>query len=287
MNQVPPFATKSELTQADRAELLDAMALLERPTIAARIADYAGQPVNAVTKIMPGAFNRVLRHAVRGAMYQCLQVAVGSLSSSSSRRPSEWSSKIVTGLTGGIGGFFGLAALPVELPVTTTLMLRSIAEVARANGEDIGALETKLACLEVFALGGRSAADKSELDYYAVRAVITKLTGEMAAYIMERGAINASSPIVVRLVGEIAGRFGLMISERIAAGAVPFIGAVGGATVNMVFMDHFQRVARGHFTIRRLERKYDTETIKNHYHREVASVVNGKRLPRLALGQSS
>src|ERR1700678_1445180 len=114
MNQAPPLAAQSELTPADRAELLNAIALLERPTIAARIADYAGQPVNAATKFLPGVINRMLRHAVRGAMYQCLQVAVGSLSSTSSRRPSEWSSKIVTGLTGGIGGVFGLAALPIE-----------------------------------------------------------------------------------------------------------------------------------------------------------------------------
>jgi hypothetical protein len=55
----------------------------------------------------------------------------------------------------------------------------------------------------------------------------------------------------------------------------------------MVFMDHFQRVARGHFAIRRLERKYDIETIKNLYHREVGFVVDGKRQPNSALSQSS
>ncbi len=46
-------------------------------------------------------------------------------------------STMAAGVTGGVSGFFGLAALPVELPVTTTLMLRAIADIARHNGEDL------------------------------------------------------------------------------------------------------------------------------------------------------
>jgi hypothetical protein len=59
--------------------------------------------------------------------------------------------------------------------------------------------------------------------------------------------------------------FGLVVSERFAASALPVLGAFGGATVNFVFMNHFQRVAHGHFTIRRLERAYGPTVVRRHY----------------------
>jgi hypothetical protein len=42
---------------------------------------------------------------------------------------------------------------------------------------------------------------------------------------------------------------------------VPVIGAAGGALVNMLFINHFQDMARGHFTVRRLERIYGAHVV--------------------------
>jgi hypothetical protein len=254
------------LTPAHYRELVDAIHRLENPSFAARLAEYAGQPINAVIRYLPHGVSRRLRYAVRTAIFKCLELAIGSLDDEDAFGPSEWTAKLMTGFTGGFGGFFGIAALPIELPITTTLMLRSIAEIARDEGEDLKKLEALLACLEVFALGGRGPDDKADVDYYAVRMVLTRLTSEMAALLLERGAVNASSPIVAKLVGEIVTRFGLEVSDLAAASAVPIVGALGGATVNVIFMDHFQRIARGHFTVRRLERIYGVELIRNLYH---------------------
>jgi hypothetical protein len=264
------------LSASERQDLEAAVERLEKQTFATRIADYAGRPVNVAAQYLPEALNWRLSEAIRVAIYKSLEIAVGSIDRTATHKPSNWAPKVITGLTGGIGGFFGLAGLPFELPVTTTFMLRSIAQIAQAEGEDIDRLETRLACLEVFALGGRGGADKVNVDYYAVRAVLTKLTGEMATYVFERGALNASSPIVARLVSEVAGRFGLVVTERLAAGAIPVLGAVGGAAVNMVFMDHFQRVAQGHFVIRRLERRHGVETIRDFYKAHAAASVAAK-----------
>jgi hypothetical protein len=71
--------------------------------------------------------------------------------------------------------------------------------------------------------------------------------------------------VVGSLVAEIATRFGVVVTERSAASALPVLGALGGATVNMVFMNHFQRVARGHFSIRRLEREYGPNAVRKLY----------------------
>jgi hypothetical protein len=50
-----------------------------------------------------------------------------------------------------------------------------------------------------------------------------------------------------------------------AAQALPVVGAVGGAAVNYAFIEHFQDVARGHFTVRRLERLYGKQKIRSEY----------------------
>ncbi len=92
-----------------------------------------------------------------------------------------------------------------------------------------------------------------------------RLAADAAALLVERGAANLSAPVVGSLVSEIATRFSVVVSERSAASALPVLGAVGGATVNMLFMNHFQRVARGHFAVRRLERQYGAAVVRRLY----------------------
>ena len=46
---------------------------------------------------------------------------------------------------------------------------------------------------------------------------------------------------------------------------MPLIGALGGAAVNYAFIDHFQEIARGHFTVRRLERRYGKDAVRTAY----------------------
>jgi hypothetical protein len=274
-----PARLGAALTEPDLRALQLAVRRLEQPTLAARVADYAGRPMALATQRLPRAWSRQLRNAVRVAIYRALELAVGSLGKDRHRPPSSWGPKLITGATGGLGGVFGLVALPVELPITTTLMLRAIAEIARSESEDPKNIETSLACLEVFALGGRAPSAAVSLDYYAVRTMLAQLTGEVAALVIERGAVNASAPVVARLVGEIAGRFGLIVTDRVIAGAAPVLGAVGGATVNMIFMDHFQRVALGHFTVRRLERVYGRAVIRPLYEQTAGALAAERRRP--------
>jgi hypothetical protein len=63
----------------------------------------------------------------------------------------------------------------------------------------------------------------------------------------------------------VVGRFGIVAGERAAASSVPILGAIGGATLNVMFTDHFERMARGHFAIRRLERAYGPERVQSLY----------------------
>jgi EcsC protein family len=265
----------ADFAPAHRDALEAAVATLEHPNFAARIADYAGAPVNRVLGMLPRAASDGLSKAVEVAMLRCLKTAIRSLDEAERRRPATWLSNMAAGVTGGVSGFVGVAALPVELPVTTTLMLRAIAHIARHNGEDLAKLEPRLACVQVFALGSRPLGSRplgsrppgarTDVGYFAARTMLTKITGNTAAYLVERGALELSGPMMNGFISELVSRFSIVVSDRIAASAVPVIGAIGGATVNVIFMNHFQQIAKGHFTVRRLERHYGPDLVRRHY----------------------
>ena len=91
--------------------------------------------------------------------------------------------------------------------------------------------------------------------------------GESARFLASQGLGGQSAPTVVRLVTQIAARFGVVVSEKAAAQAAPILGAIGGAAVNAAFAAHFQSLARGHFIVRRLERRHGAGPVAFEYRR--------------------
>ena len=142
-------------------------------------------------------------------------------------------------------------------------LLRTLPEV---RGRSLSDTATKLACLEVFALGGAKHDDDGvDTGYFAVRAALAGAMTEAAKYLAEHGVSSAGAPVLVRFLAKIASRYSIQVSEKAAAQAIPLLGAAGGATINLLFMDHFQSMARGHFIVRRLERTYGKELIRETY----------------------
>jgi hypothetical protein len=135
--------------------------------------------------------------------------------------------KTLAATSGAIGGSFGLAALPIELPISTVIMLRSIGDIARAEGEDLRDPETTLSCLQVFALRGpKGEADAANSGYFAVRGLLAKSIAEAARFIVDRGVLAEGSPVLVRLLAQIASRIGVVVTQKLAAQAVPVIGSL-------------------------------------------------------------
>lgn len=255
--------TEHQFTPQDAAALERALHALSSPSLAIRLASAVGLPIERFVARLPGRISDAVTRAASRAIERALETAVGSLENWNAGDKSETLHKLAAGATGAVGGFFGVPALVLELPLSTTVMLRSIADIARSEGEDIRSVDTRLACLEVFALGGRTSADNSaDAAYYAVRGALAAAVREAAQFITQRGLGASGAPALARLVAQIAARFGTSVSQKVAAQAVPVIGAVGGAAVNTVFIDHFQTMARAHFTIRRLERKYGAEPVR-------------------------
>ena len=253
------------LSSDDLAALAEAVEHLEHTSLATRITNLLGRQIEFAGKLIPHSARAVATRATTMALRLALRMTLRSMDVRQ-RPASRRLHRAMAAGSGALGGAFGFVALPVELPASTLLMLRSIADVARAEGEDLASPDTALACLQVFALGGRSSDDDNlESSYFAIRAVLAQTVSEAAKYMLQKGVVDETAPVLVKLIAMIASRFGLVVSQKIAAQMVPVIGAVGGAAVNYAFVDHFQAIARGHFTVRRLERIYGTAVVQAEY----------------------
>lgn len=254
------------LSESDRHDLTRARNILENPTFGMRLLSLAGAPIEKGVQHLPAPVAQRVLEITHGALDRCLRVAVTTLRGAPPPKPQSGAvHKGLAALSGGIGGIFGLPALAIELPISTVIMFRSIAEIARSLGEDIDDPETLLHCMEVFALGGHSKSDDaSETSYFAIRAALARAVSEAASQLAARPTVGrAAAPVLVRFMEAVASRFGYAVSEKMVAASVPVLGAFGGAAINAVFMEHFQNMAWAHFTVRALERKHGPEAVRD------------------------
>ena len=259
------------ITAEDYHALAMAYEALEHPSYAARLSSLLGLPLEQALRLLPRPWCERLQAAARRAIERATAVAATSLSatplSASPGRPAGTGAHRLLAMgSGAVGGYFGLPGLIVELPISTVLMLRAIADIARSQGEDPASPETQLACVSVFAFGSRSDEDRyAEIGYYEVRMALALHLSNAMERIVHQGAKAETLPATVEIVRLIARRFGVVVSDKAAAHLVPVVGATTGALINVIFMQHFQAVGRGHFTVRRLERQYGKEAVEAAY----------------------
>ncbi|WP_201861342.1 EcsC family protein [Microvirga soli] len=258
----PPAPT---LSDDDREALRKAVQALEGSSYVGRFSRLAGRPIALLGQALPQAASAAISRATQAALTRALRYALKTIPKDAAG-PETRVHRALAALSGAMGGALGLSAVLVELPISTTIMLRAIARIAQSEGEDLSDPETALACIEVFALGGRSGSEHlHESGYFAVRAALARSVSGAVRQVAERGMIDEGASAIVRLLSQIGSRFGVVVSQKVAAQAVPVLGALGGAAVNTAFIDHFQTLARGHFTVRRLERVYGRGTVRLAY----------------------
>lgn len=243
-----------------------AKSLFEHPGLAARLSDAVGTPIERGLELLPERWNAVVMDAASRAVGRALDVAIATLNDHEPRAASNRLHKLLVGATGAAGGAGGLPALTLELPLSTTIILRSIADIARAEGEDVRSADTKVACVQVLAFGGGSRRDDAtETGYFAARAAMARAVSEAVRHIAEKGLGQQGAPAILRLITAVASRFSINVTQKAAAQAVPVVGAIGGAVINTLFIDHFQDMAQGHFIVRRLERAHGPDAVKAAY----------------------
>ncbi|MEQ1635635.1 MAG: EcsC family protein [Methylococcales bacterium] len=253
------------MQQDDLVALAHAAQRLETVNLATHLSQLIGMPIEKAMAAFPGHWSTIVARITHAALRKALKGALWTMGAKKNK-PANKAHKFLAGLSGAVGGSFGIMALAFELPVSATIMLRSIAEIARHEGEDLAVLETKLECLTVFALSGGSAtAESADTSYYAARSLLAKAVSDAANHVAVHGFSKEGAPALVKFISVVAMRFNLPVSQKVVVQTLPAVGALGGAAVNVLFIEHFQQMAIAHFTVRRLERQYGKPLIAARY----------------------
>ncbi len=221
-------------------EPVDASAELDR--LAHRYRNAGGSGIELLNMVGGQAENLLdklpenVRGNLQGATEQALQLAMKAASSSRGtvRDQKPWVNTALATAMGAAGGFGGLPGALVELPATTTLLLRSIQGVARENGFDPAAESVQFDCIRVFnSAGPLEKDDGADFAFFATRLTLT-------------------GPAMQKLIAAVAPRLATALGQKLAAQSIPVLGAVAGATTNMIYTRYYQEVAHVHFGLRRL-----------------------------------
>ncbi len=256
---------ESILSAEELADLQWAYRHLEQPSLAARLSSVIGVPIEQALRLLPQTWYRHIEAAAERSIGIMLDLTIHRMAQVSPDAANDSLHRLLVMGTGAVGGFFGPLMLLAELPVTTALMLRSIADIAHSQGEDLTSDDARLACMQVFALGGRTREDRAtDTGYYGLRITLSMHFSRRLLHI-GKAPTGGPVPAGVNLIRGIASRFGVVLSDKTAAQMVPCIGALSGSLLNLAFMRHFQDVARGHFIVRRLERVHGAETTRKAY----------------------
>lgn len=261
------------MSPEDYSDLTFAKDKLENTSLAAKVTNLIGAPLEKALQKLPDTVQEKIGSITQTALLASMKTVLLSMRDRPHAEKSNRLHKLAVATSGGIGGAFGFTGLAVELPISTTIILRSIADVARSEGESIHKLESRIACMEVFAFGSsqNQSDDAVETGYFAVRAALADAVSTATQQIASKGPSTGNNAAILRMIQLISQRFSIQVSEKAAAQAIPAIGAAGGALINTVFIDHFQQIAHAHFTIRRLERKHGKAEVWNAYN-EIAEL---------------
>ncbi|MDC1213380.1 EcsC family protein [Rhodospirillales bacterium] len=264
-----------EMNNQDIQELKKAILILEAPSLMVRMSNVLGTPIEKGMEKLPNDWQESIGDVVELSLNKAMEAALLTMSDNEQQISSDWLHKGMAVASGAAGGVFGLSGLLFELPITTAIILRSITDIARSEGEDIHSPEVAMSCMEVFALGSpkTKSDDAAEASYYAIRATLGKVVADSATYLATKTSQVATSklvnkqsaPVLVRFIEKIAERFGITVTSKAAAQFVPVIGAIAGASINAIFINHYQDMARGHFVVLRLERTYGENAVKLKY----------------------
>jgi len=165
-----------------------------------------------------------------------LHQAMKAATSSRSLVPDQksWLNQAVSAAMGAAGGAGGLPTALAELPVTTTLLLRVIQGVAVEHGFDPLSENVQFDCVQVFsAAGPLSDDDGADLGFLSARVAL-------------------SGRAMQAVIAKVAPRLAVVLGQKLAAQAVPVLGAVAGAATNYAYTSYYQDMAHVHFGLRKL-----------------------------------
>jgi hypothetical protein len=214
--------------------------------------NFVGGQVEDALKVLPKGARDQIDTAARAALKHSYNAASRSRAGIGQRVVGDGVHRTLATLSGALGGLGGLPTALAELPVATTLIFRAVQGVASSYGEDPLSEETRLECLRVFGAGGPTADDDG---------VNTSFFG---------ARLSLTGPALQGVLAKVAPRFAAVLTQKLAAQAVPLIGAAAGAGTNYAFTDYYTAMAHVHFGLRALCREYDDGQTLDEFHRQLA-----------------
>lgn len=214
----------------------------------AHAAKRANGPLMALVNRLGGGIERQLAHLPQGVRTELDRLTVQALMAAHGLagvggEPSGKGNMAAAMISGAAGGAGGLATSLAELPVTITIILRAIRAEAVQAGFDPNEPGIRAACLEVFAAGSPLASD----DGINTSLISARLT--------------VTGPALQKLIATVAPRLAAALGQKLAAQAVPILGAVSGAALNAAFLRYYREVARIRFHLMRLAIQHGAETV--------------------------
>lgn len=234
----------------------------EAGSLIIKLSNWVGEGADTIFHKVPTDWQHVIEEATDLALKESYRLAFATQPEEQSQSPINkalsWAQgetwhKIATSIAGAAGGIGGISTTLIDLPVTTTLILRSIQQIANGYGEDLNDESVRAQCLAVFGFGGPlTEDDDAETGLFASRLA---LSGKAVSEIMKK----------------LLPRFGMVVSEKILVQSIPLLGALTGATINSSFASYYQTMAHVHFRLRRLEKEHDEDQIQACFERIVST----------------
>ena len=113
------------MDKSDTDALRYAVQVLERPSLVAHIADVVGTPIELLSQKLPAGASQAVTKATTKSLELALKAALLTIRGGS-QESSQILHKALVVASGFTGGAFGILSLPVELPVSTIIIFRSI-----------------------------------------------------------------------------------------------------------------------------------------------------------------
>jgi hypothetical protein len=253
----------------DYKALQHAVTLMNSPSLTSKLADMIGTPVEAVLGKLSKSNREKVGQVVTNALHKAADAALWTMEDKPGSSASTVMHKIGAAASGALGGFFGFSTVLIEVPFAITIMMRAVADVARSEGFSLADFQTRAECVQIFGMESGSTATPGH-QYYAMKEMLkqiigltaTEITANISAKSFNGVTAQETASLLAKLIEAVAARFGVVITEKVAAQIVPVVGAVAGATINALFTDHYQDMAKAFFTIKRLEKKYGEEQVK-------------------------
>ena len=270
--------------QKEEIEFLkEANHFLENPSFVTKVTEKLGKPIEFAMNKLSLESQEKIGKVTETALRKALVIAHKTIFEQKSDRDFEEIQKsnhlsrighnIAAASTGAVGGFFGELGLVAELPVTTTLIMRSILSQGQKY-QNFTKEELIVNSIYVFSLGSSKSSEDDDMSssYYSSRLMMDYTVRKSAEYLATSGPKGllksmeaGSAPLLLDLVSRVLQRFNVSVTEKMLVQAVPVVGAIGGAGINLLFTDFFTSSARYHFGIKALEAKYGQEQVQLEY----------------------